>query len=61
MIAHLSSVWVIAHSNPSQVPPLLIHVGKCPAVMMAIKRSAGVPPEVDLRECTLHLPLQKSE
>ena len=32
----------------------------CMAVMPA-KRSAGVAPEVDLRECTLHSALQKAE
>ena len=30
------------------------------AVMPAVKRSAGIAPEVDLRECTLHSPLQKA-
>ena len=28
--------------------------------MLAIKRSPGVAPEVDIRECTLHSPLQKA-
>ena len=28
--------------------------------MLAIKRLADVAPEVDLRECTLHSPLQKT-
>ena len=59
MVARSSSVWVIARSNPSQVPSLLIHVGKLPAVMQAVKRSAHVVPEVDLKECTLHSPPQK--
>ena len=36
-----------------------MHMGKQPAVMPAVKRSAGVAPEVDLGECTLHLPPQK--
>ena len=34
-------------------------MGKQPAVMPAVKRSAGVASEVDLGECTLHLPPQK--
>ena len=38
-----------------------MHVEKWPAVMLAAKRLPGVAPEVDLKECTLHLPLQKSE
>ena len=29
--------------------------------MPAIKRSAGVAPEVDFKECTLHSPPQKSD
>ena len=53
MVAHSSSVRAIARSNPSQVPPLHMHVG-----VLAAKRSACVTPEVDLRECTLHLPPQ---
>ena len=28
---------------------------------MAVKRSEGISPEVDLRECTLHSPLQKGK
>ena len=28
MVVHLFSVRVIAGSNPSQIPPLLMHVGK---------------------------------
>ena len=55
MVARSSSVRVIAHLNPSQVPPLHMHVGKWPAA----KRLACVVPEVDLREYTLHLPPQK--
>ena len=39
--------------------PLLMHVGKQLAAMPAVKRSAGVAPEVDLKECTLHSPPQK--
>ena len=61
MVACLSSVRVIANSNLSQVPPLLMNVGKSPAAVPASKWSARVAPEVDLRECTLHLPLEKSE
>ena len=57
-MSYFSSVRVIASSNLSQVPPMLMHVGKGPAAMLAIKRSVGVAPEVDLRECTLHSPLQ---
>ena len=55
----LSSARMIASSNLTQVPPLLMHMGKWPAVMPATKRSACVAPEVDLGECTLHLPQQK--
>ena len=58
MVARLSSVWVIALLIPSQ--PLLMHVGKLLAAMSDIKRSAGVAPEVSLRECTLHSHPQKS-
>ena len=36
-----------------------MHVGKWPAAILAIKKLAGVALEVNLRECTLHLPLQK--
>ena len=36
-----------------------MHMGKQLAAMLAVKRSAGVVPEVDLGECTLHLPPQK--
>ena len=57
-VGPFTSVRVIAHSNLSQVPPLLMHVGKWLAVMLAIKLSAGVAPEVDLGEYTLHSPLQ---
>ena len=32
-----------------------MHMGKRLAAMLAVKRSAGVVPEVDLGECTLHL------
>ena len=46
-------------SEPS--PPLLMHVGNWPAALLADKRLACVSPEVDLRECTLHSPPQKSE
>ena len=31
------------------------------ALMLAINRLAGVAPDVDLGECTLHLPLQKKQ
>ena len=44
---------------PIRIPPLLMHVGKCLTVMLAFKRLACVAPEVDLGECTLHLPPQK--
>ena len=52
------SVWVIAHSNPSQVPPLLMHVGKWLAALPADKRLACVAQEV---EYTLHSPPQKKQ
>ena len=61
MVARSSSVQVIACSNPSQVPPLLMHVGKWLTAIPAIKRSAGVAPEVDLRKCTLHLHLKNKQ
>ena len=47
-----AEVQLIACSNPSQVPPLLMHLGKWPAMLPATKRSACVAPEVDLWECT---------
>ena len=34
--------------------------GEVTGCMPAVKRLAGVVPEVDLRECTLHLPPQKA-
>ena len=61
MVAHSSSDRVIACLNLSQVPYLLMCVGKWLAALLAAKRSACVAPEVDLRECMLHLPPQKSE
>ena len=61
MVACSSSVWVIACSSPSHIPPLLMHVGKWLAVLPAAKRLAHVATEVDLRKCTLHSPPQKSE
>ena len=36
-----------------------IHVEYGPASMLAGKRMAGVPPQVNLRECDLHMPLSK--
>ena len=57
MVVHSSSVRVITHSNLSQLPPMLMNLGKWPAVMLSIKRLACVAPEMDLRECTLHSPL----
>ena len=48
MVALSSSVRVIARSNPSQVPPLMMHVGKRLAVMHTIKRLAGIVPKVDI-------------
>ena len=38
-----------------------MHVGKWLAALLATKRLAYVALEVDLREYTLHAPLQKSE
>ena len=49
---------MIVDSKSSQLPPADAFV-EVTATMLAIKRSAGVAPEVDLRECTLHSPLQK--
>ena len=48
IVARSSSVRVIAHSNLSQVPPKLMHVGKWLTALLAAKRSACVAPEVDL-------------
>ena len=59
MVAHSSSVQLITHSNISQLPPQLMHVGKSLPAIPDVKRLAGVAPEVDHRECTLHSPLQK--
>ena len=39
--------------------PLLMHARKWLTAMLAVKRLVGVAPEMDLRECTLHSPLQK--
>ena len=63
MVVHSSSVQVIAHYNLSQVPHLLMGVGKWLEVMLAAKWSACVAPKMDLGECrsTLHPPLQKSK
>ena len=61
MVVHLSSVRVITHLNLNEVPPMLMHLGKSLAVMLAIKRLAGVAPEVDLRECSLHSPSQNMQ
>ena len=61
MVAHSSSVPVIAHSNPSQVSPLLVHIGKGLAVTLPVKRSAGVVPEVDLRGIYITFASTKSE
>ena len=36
-----------------------MHVGKRPDALPAAKRLAHVAPDVDLRECTFHLPPQK--
>ena len=51
MVARLPSVQVITHSNPSQVPPLLMHVGRRLPALLAAKRLAHVALEVDLMEC----------
>ena len=50
MVACSPSVRAITCLKPSQVPPLLMHVGKWPAAPSAAKRSAHVAPEVNLRE-----------
>ena len=55
MVAHTSSVWVIAHSIPSHLLPHGSNWQPC----QLSKRSAAVAPDVDLRECTLSLPTQK--
>ena len=56
MAARSSSVRVI----PKQVPPLHMYIcGEVTGCAPATKRSARVTQEVDLRECTLHSPLQK--
>ena len=50
MVARLPSVQAVTRSNLSQVPPLLMHVGKWPAELLAAKRLAHVAPELNLRE-----------
>ena len=52
MVARSSSVRVIACLIPSQSLPVLMHVGKQLVAMPAVKKSAGVTPEIDLREYT---------
>ena len=59
LVALLLSVRVIAHLIPDQPSPLYLYIGKWLATMLAIKKLAGVAPEVDLREYALHFPLQK--
>ena len=61
MVAHSSSLWMIAHLIPSQLLPLLMHAGKQLAAMLVAKRLVGVVPEgMNLRrECTLQFPPQK--
>ena len=56
---NISSVQVIARLIPSQFLSLLMHEGKQLVTLLAVKRLAGVAPEVDLMECTL--PLQSNE
>ena len=43
----------------SGILPLLKHASweQWPTTMLAVKRSAGVTPEVNLNECTSHMPL----
>ena len=53
MVARKSSVQLVARSILSQFLPLLKHTCR------EVKKLAGVAPEMYLRECTLHLPLQK--
>ena len=47
------------HLEDGSILPLLKHAcgEQQPATMLAIKRSAGVAPEVDLKEHTSHTPL----
>ena len=61
MVAHLSSVWVIARSNLSKGPTSAHACGEVTSCMPAAKRSAHVAPVVDLGEYTLHSPLQKKK
>ena len=51
--------YVVGLPIESGILPLLKHmcVEKQLAIMLAIKTSAGISPEVDLRECTPHMPL----
>ena len=58
-LAQWSCVRVIACLISSQLLPLLMQVENQLAAMLAAKRSTGVAPDVDLRECTLYLPPQK--
>ena len=48
MVASLSSVWVIARSNLSQLPHLHMNVRNQPPTMKVVKKMVGVAPEVDL-------------
>ena len=61
IVGRSSSFSMIAHSNLSHVPLLLMHVGKLPAAMLPVKRSAGVAPEIYLRECKLYSPSQQGQ
>ena len=42
-----------------KIPSEHVDLGKRRAAILVAKRLAGVAPEVDLRECTLHLPLKR--
>ena len=59
MVARSSSVQVTALCE-SQPSPNFVHAcGEVTGCVPATKRSACIALEVDLRECTLHSPLQK--
>ena len=59
MVAHSSSVQVIACSNLTKFPPLHMHCEEVTSCALATNRLVHVAPEMDLRECTLHSPPQK--
>ena len=56
-LSYLTAMWKVSRLNPASYLCWNMHVGKWLAAMLAIKRSAGVTPEVNLREGISHTPL----